>query len=732
MRATLLAPSVRIHPGTTALLDIEVTNTEDVIDGISARVIGLDPAWVPLVQPVVTLFPDTTGVLTIRFELPTSCAAGESMITVHVYSTIDAGRFDEHAVLLHVEPVEDATLELRPSVVEGGSRAEFNAVVTNTGNITTEFTIAAIEPTRALECATSSPTLLVPAGESRELVLHARGRRPFLGQIVSRNIEIVATSTDLELKATARFAQKPRIPRGAITAFILLAIVLLWAIIFLFVVQFMQAKDAATKAVPDTWAKGTREVRVVDVVSTISGRVVAASTGEGQAGITVEALRNQGGEFTPTASAATGDDGSFALSGLLPGTYKIRYSAEGFQSAWHGGTDEASTEQFTVVPLTPIVLEPMVLTGLGGTITGQIAAPPGGVVGPATVTITLIPDRDDQPPIVVPPPPVDPVTGEFSAPGLQTPATYEVRIERDGFAPVVTRVDVRGGPPTLLDTTNLSAADGSISGRVVDGAGNGLGNVKVVVRSGSIERSILTPTVGADAGRFTLDALPTPRTYVITFTLAGYSSETMAVEVGGGEPKELASPVTLIGGAGTVTGTARDTSGNPLGGVKVVVAKGAVTAETATLTTGTGPNGQGSYTVSGLPIPGPYTVTFSLAGFQSETVLVGLPVATDTPAIVDVQLSRATSTVAGTVLVSSSTPNRNVGLTVELSDGGTARTTITTSNPAGGYSFSDVPNGSYTLTVVDTGVVPRSVLRVVRISVSNTGDNTHNISMVLS
>ncbi len=36
------------------------------------------------------------------------------------------------------------------------------------------------------------------------------------------------------------------------------------------------------------------------------------------------------------------------------------------------------------------------------------------------------------------------------------------------------------------------------------------------------------------------------------------------------------------------------------------------------------------------------------------------------------------------------------------------------------------------MTVVDTGVVPRSVLRVVRITVSNTGDNTHNISMVLS
>jgi 5-hydroxyisourate hydrolase-like protein (transthyretin family) len=730
MRATLLAPSVRIHPGTTALLDIEVVNNEDVIDGISARVIGLDPAWVPLVQPVVTLFPDTSGTLTIRFELPTSCAAGESMITVHVYSTIDASRFDDHAVLLHVEPVEAATMELRPSVVEGGSRAQFTTVITNTGNIATEFTVDAVEPTRALQCAMTAPTVLVPAGESRELVLHTRGRRPLAGQILSRNIEVTATSTELELKATARFAQKPRIPRGAITAFILLAIVLLWAIIFLFVVQYMQAKDAATKAVPSTWENGTREVRVIDVAASMSGRVVAASTGEGLAGITVEALRKHGDKFESAASAATGDDGTFALAGLLPGTYKVKYSAEGFEPTFYKGADETTAEEVPVAPVTPVDGLDAVLTGLGGTIRGQIAAPPGGVVGPAMVTITLIPDREDQPPMDVPPPPVDPITGEFSAPGLQTPATYEVRIAREGFAPVVTRVDLKGGPPTLLDTANLTAASGSISGRVVDGAGNGLGNVKVVVRSGNIERSILTPTTG-NAGSFTLDALPTPRTYVITFTLAGYSSETLAVDVAGGEPKQLASAVTLVGGAGTVTGIASDADGNPLGGVKVVVAKGAVTAETATLTTGTGPTGQGSYTVSGLPVPGPYTVTFTLAGYQSETRLVGLPVATDTPAVVDVQLARSTSTVSGTVTVTSSTANRSVGLTIELSDGGTARTTVTTSNPAGGYSFADVPNGSYTLTVVDTGVVPRSVLRVVRIVVSNTGDNTHNIAMTL-
>src|SRR4051812_39800192 len=145
MRATLLAHSVRIQPGVPASLDIEVTNTSDVIDGITAEVFGLDPAWVPLVQPVVTLFPDTSGTLTLRFILPTSCAAGESMITVRVFSTIDDSRSEEPPVWITVEPVEAAVLEMRPSLVEGGTHAEMRAVVTNTGNVATEFSITALE-----------------------------------------------------------------------------------------------------------------------------------------------------------------------------------------------------------------------------------------------------------------------------------------------------------------------------------------------------------------------------------------------------------------------------------------------------------------------------------------------------------------------------------------------------------------------------------------------------------
>ena len=66
MRTTLVSETLRLRPGVAATLDVEVTNTSAIIDGLTAVVLGLEPAWVQLTQPVVTLFPEATGTLTLR------------------------------------------------------------------------------------------------------------------------------------------------------------------------------------------------------------------------------------------------------------------------------------------------------------------------------------------------------------------------------------------------------------------------------------------------------------------------------------------------------------------------------------------------------------------------------------------------------------------------------------------------------------------------------------------
>jgi carboxypeptidase family protein len=151
-----------------------------------------------------------------------------------------------------------------------------------------------------------------------------------------------------------------------------------------------------------------------------------------------------------------------------------------------------------------------------------------------------------------------------------------------------------------------------------------------------------------------------------------------------------------------VTGAVTGPDGAPLGGVQVVVAAGDFTARTATLTTGT----PGGYTVTDIPTPGAYTVTFSLDGYVSETRQAGFVVPA-TVSGVSVQVRRADASIRGTV----SGGGRSIaGATVELTDGELTRSTTTAANPSGGYVFTNIPPGSYTLSVTAPGFSRRVVL----------------------
>lgn len=720
MRAALVTDSIRLTPGVPATLDVEVTNTADIIDGLTAVVIGLDPAWVQLVQPVVTLFPESTGTLTLRFDVPPSCPAGESAITVRVISTVDPERTTDQVAWLVVESIEAAEMEMRPSLVEGGTHAGMQAMLHNLGNTVSEFSVTALEPTRAVECRVTPATVIVAPGETGQVTVVAHGKRPWFGQSAERQIQVVATSSTLELDTTARFVQKPRIARGVITVLILAAIVALWALIFLLAVKYLRTGADPAKAVPATWATGAREVGLADVAATMTGSVTAASTGEPLARITVEAFRSAPDDMPVlVGSAATGDDGSYNLAALLPGTYRLRFSAAGFDPIWYpAAADEATAELLPVAPVEVIPDLDVTIAGKPGALLGQVAAPQGAGGGaPATVTVTLLPASPDQ---AVPPPQTVTTSGEFAVEGMVTPARYQVSIERPGFDRQVVEVELGGGQATVLDTSNLLAANGSISGRVVDGAGSALGGVVVTLRSGSIERTITTPTVGT-VGSFTFQSLEAPRTYVLTFSLAGYTSATVALELAGGESRSGVSAI-LIGGAGSVQGRVTNAGGQPLGGVTVLVQGRGLQLQTATLTSGVGVNGIGTYSLSGLVVPGTYTITFSKSGFVTTTAGVTFTAAGLQSAL-DASLAPASSTVAGAVSIGAVPTS---GLLVVLHDGITSRQVVTTATPAGAYSFSNVGAGSYTLTVTGSGVQQRIVLVVV---VKGT-DLTRNISML--
>jgi Carboxypeptidase regulatory-like domain len=695
VRTELLSPDVPVTPGDVTVIEIEVGNTADVIDGVTARVEGVDPSWVHLPTPVLSLFPDSTGVMPVHIRFPRTTVVGDYLVVITIESTIDPARRSTHDLWLHVDPIEAATLRLRPSVVTKGTRATFGAIVANDGNAQTDFTMTAVDETRVLDTTVAPLTLTVPPATEREAEVVVTGKRPWFGQPVARTVTICAETPTLQLKALGTFNQRPRIPRGLLTMAILAGIIALWAFIFLFGVNLLRGADATKVVAVNFNEGGVQNVPLDAVAASALGKVTAASTGDGLPRITVEAYRvtaNKGDELG--ASAGTADDGTYELAGLLPGSYKLRYTADGFDETWYPGVPTA--DQAGLVVLEPLEQKKdldIALTGMPGRIQGNVALPdaaqPGQVM---TVTLQAIPAPPEDPsaPAPDPPPPVaQETTGAVSFDGLTTPGTYRITVQADGFEPQQFVQQLNGGADQVMNTVRLGAATGSLAGTVRDSTGAPLGNVKVTVTSGDIKKEETTPTQGA-VGSYQVDGLDTPRTYVVSFSKDGYSGQTIALDLAAGAARTGVDGV-LVGGTGTITGTITGPDGQPLGGVQVVATKGDFTARTSTLTTGAA----GSYTVSGIPTPGNVAITFSLPGYLSETRLVGF-LAPATVPNVSAQLKRATGTITGTVTGG----GRPVaGATVDLTDGLTTRSTATASTPAGGYVFTDVAPGAYTLTI---------------------------------
>jgi hypothetical protein len=720
VRTELRPLELPVTPGEVTVIEIEVANTSDVIDGITARVEGLDPSWVHLPLPVLSLFPDSTGVLPVHVRFPPTTVVGDYLVVVHIESTIDPTRSSTHDLWLHVDPVEAATLQLRPSVMTKGKSATFAAIVTNSGNVSTDFTMIALDETRVLDCVTEPLTLTVPPSAEASAQVRVRGPRPWFGQPTPRTVLVTAESQMVKLRELATFNQKPRIPRGLLTLALLAGIVALWATIFLVGADLLRQDPAPTKSVaPNFNEGGVQSVPVAAVAGSVLGKVTAETTGEGVARITVEAHRVLPGRTTEvTGSAATAEDGTYALASLLPGTYKLRFAAEGFDELWYpAAASAAGAGEISLDPQGAVEDLNVTLVGKPGALLGTVLLPDSAEPG-QTVTVTLtqlVEEADSAAPAPAdgaaepeparrPRPIRQETTGEVAFQDLVTPATYRIRVEAAGFAPQIFEETLAGGETRVLNTVRLGAAAGSITGTVLSSTGAPLGNVEVTAKSGEFEKKATTPTAG-NVGQFVLDGLETPRTYVLTFTRRGFSSETVALDLRAGENR-TGVEARLTGGTGTVSGDVTDANGNPLGGVEVTVTRGQFLATTATLTT-TGPGaGVGSYRVADLPTPGIYAVTFSAAGFVNETRQVTFLAPGEQPGI-SVSLRPSTATIGGTVRG----PGGGLaGVTVELSDGTTTRTTVTASAPRGGYTFTAVAPGSYTLTFRGIDVNTRIVL----------------------
>jgi len=588
-------------------------------------------------------------------------------------------------------------------VVRAHRTGRFVLTVANSGNVPLTVSLAAADPERAVTPRVMPERLLLDAGRSGEVLVEARGPRMIFGSEVDRPITVTATAvpadaaaaqTDDELRHVDEggaipsdpaallapqvaeselpeqtqpliLRQRPWITRGMLTAFILLAIIAVWAAIFLFGLRQVFATDPVTKAAPasffptdialqaasdqqaDANAPAGALAKDGSLLSglggTIAGTVVAASDGGPVGRILVEALRVRAdGSVETASSAATQTDGSYQVAGLFPGGYLLRFSADGFDPVFYPGTaDQAAATPVAAASAEVTAGMNVVITGLPATITGTVD--PGEILQPVTTTITARAVAGPRAGQDIASTTTDGNNG-YTLADLPAPAEYQLSFAAEGYQPTVISSRVNGGAQRLQPAVLLTAGPGVISG-VVSAGGAPLGGITVSTTVGGTTITSGTPTTG-DVGRFVLGNLPTPATYVLTIGGPGFGSTTEVIDLGPGQQRtDLA--VTLASGTGQLTGRLIDVAGNGVGGATITVGGMANPATSNTLTAGT----VGAFTIGGLPAGGTLTLTFTKPGFADTTVPVqpgGAPLT--------VTMSDSLGRISGTVRVEQNPP----------------------------------------------------------------------------
>ncbi|HEY5663219.1 MAG TPA: carboxypeptidase regulatory-like domain-containing protein [Ilumatobacter sp.] len=722
MRTDLRFTHLTLVPGQPTRVAIEVTNTADVIDGVTAVVDGLDPDWIKLDQPLVRLFPQESGEVTFTLEVPRDCPAGDYLVLVRIVSTLSAERQSAQDFWVTVDPIESGRVELVPRVVSKGSKANMRAVVTNTGNTPTTFRLDAFDATGEVDCKVEPSEVRIGLHEHADAVVALRGPRPWFGQVVNRSIELRARSDDVELTAIGTFNQKPRISRGVMTFLSLAAIIALWALMFVFVIGFLRNQTPPPKAAATAFVGGEQSVPIAKIGAKATGTVTSSTEGVGIPGVSVRALRMPpDGAPELFAEVATDEDGVFEFPSLLPGDYQIRFAAAGFGERFYASAADATEpEVLGLAPATERAGLDVVLEGETGSFRGLIDQ--SGQPGNFRVTATLIdPDADPGADPSTAPEPIEGTVnpdGTYELGDLPAPNDYLVRIEDlDGnYATQEFVISVAAGEKKQLNPVVPTASNGRLAGVVTDGAGIPLGGVAVIVRNGDFVVESVTPTTG-DTGSFQFIALPTPATYVVSFALDGYTGQTIALELGPGETLDNLRGQ-LVAGLGTVSGTVVDPAGSPLGAATVVLEGRGFSAETATLTDAGSTGGIGSFFLTGVPVPGSYTITFSLEGYEPVTIPV-LFGASGGPLSSQAVLAPLAGRVVGTV--TAAVDGKGIAeATVKLSRGipERARTTTTSSTPLGAFSFAGAGPGAYTVLVTADGYAP--FVRLIEVGVGGT------------
>ena len=756
MRVHVTPRQADLNPGLPTELSVTVANDGTVIGGYTVRILGADPSWVQLETDQLSLFPQDTRTVRAVVTAPAGIPAGTRRIAVQVRELTAPHASTIAEVDLTVPAAAEVRMRVDPAAVTGGRVAAFSVLVENVGNTVADGYLDGDDEERKVRFAFEPGQVVLAPGQHvmveaeatakrrlfgslavRPISIHLRRRRKFLdddGDTAGNGTGNGTGRGDLA-SARATFIQKSVFSRSFLSLVGLLAAITVFAIVITIALARLVGQSTADRNLALQVAEA-RNSTAAGGTSGVSGAVTLLTSGKPVPGVSVSVYAAANPN---TAVATTGTDaqGAYKVANLAAGQYKLSFRGAGFVQLWYPGTTTAADA--ATITLKPGQQQGGLNVRLGGVPASIAGTVLGDDISGATVFLETVPTGgltpgitgstlpSGLPPGVVIPPdnggavvrtvPIG-SDGAFTIGDVPSPSIYELAVTKAGYATATVRVDLDAGERRHGVLITLSKGDGVISGTVTSTSGP-LGGVTLTATSGQSSVTTVSATDGT-VGSFTLRNLPTPATFTVTATMSGFATSTQTYSLAPGQ-KIPNVQITLSASSGALNGVVTTLpSGARAAGVNVTVTDGLLTVQTVTDATG-------AWRVAGLPLPGTYTITFSRADLQSQTVSVALDAgghvtpgslgAAITPAGIATALQSSTSVVSGIITQPGGATNcpgsTKLGeATVTLNSGSSTYTEVSASVPAalcGQYRFEHVPAGTYTITVsAGGGTTPAS------------------------
>ena len=168
IRVVLSRMTLQIEPGQRGELSITIQNLSEIVDQYIVEVQGLDDAWLTLLPPRISLFPQDEGHVRIKLHPPEGTRAGTYEFAVKVASRENPVEFSTERGTLTIAPIFLFDVSLAPHrKTTMGEEVGFSVGLSNPGNADITLQLSAADPDDACTYAFDTDQVTLEAPRDR-------------------------------------------------------------------------------------------------------------------------------------------------------------------------------------------------------------------------------------------------------------------------------------------------------------------------------------------------------------------------------------------------------------------------------------------------------------------------------------------------------------------------------------------------------------------------------------